>query len=59
MDEDPDELVNLAADPNHLERLLSLRKGAIDELKRTDCPFAETMPPTASPLKRKNESQEN
>jgi len=59
MEEDPDELVNLAADPNYKERLLTLRKGAIDELKRTDCPFAETMPPTASPLKRKNESQEN
>ncbi len=52
MEKDPDEMVNLALDPNYKNLLLENRVAAIKELKRTDCKFAETMPTTASPLKR-------
>ena len=43
---DPDELVNLAAKPEHRGRLESLRAKAIDELRRTEARFVDAMPPT-------------
>jgi arylsulfatase A-like enzyme len=42
---DPDELTNLAAKPEHQNRLKSLRAAAIAELRRTGAGFADRMPP--------------
>mgnify|MGYP000985460972 FL=1 len=43
---DPEELVNLAAKPEHRARLESLRAKTIDELRRTEAGFVDSMPPT-------------
>lgn len=43
---DPEELVNLAARPEHLTLLESLRAKTIDELRRTEAGFADSMPAT-------------
>ena len=42
---DPDELTNIAAKPEHQNRLKSLRAAAIAELRRTGAGFADRMPP--------------
>ena len=41
---DPEELQNLAADVNQLDRLTQLRRQAIAELERTDAKFVEHLP---------------
>ncbi len=46
LDADPEELVNLAAKPEHRELLESLRAKTIEELRRTDAKFVDTMPRT-------------
>jgi hypothetical protein len=40
---DPEELKNLAGDTKHVDKLASLRRALVDELKRTGAP-AEMMP---------------
>ena len=49
MENDPEELVNLAQDKSHRDLLRKLRKETIHELKRTGCVFAEKMPPVKTP----------
>ena len=44
---DPEELVNLAADPNQQDRLAKMRSEATAELRRTDAGFADRMPAVA------------
>jgi len=44
---DPDELENLALDAAHRETLLQLRSAALAELRRTDAPMLENLPPMA------------
>lgn len=46
---DPDELQNLVSDPNHRRRLQTLRRAAIEELKRTGAGFADGLPAVADP----------
>jgi len=41
---DPDELRNLAVEPEHRELLHTLRKAAVEELKRTGAGFVDGMP---------------
>ncbi len=41
---DPQELVNLALKPDHAKRLKSYRRKAIKELRRTQAPFVGNMP---------------
>jgi hypothetical protein len=43
---DPQELTNLALKPEHRALLAELRAKTIAELRRTDAPFADSMPPT-------------
>jgi arylsulfatase A-like enzyme len=47
---DPEELTNLATRPEHAQRLVSLRKKAIDELRRTDAGFVDKLPKTRAEL---------
>ena len=49
MQEDPEELNNLAMKEENLEFVRKLRQEAIVELKKTDCAFAEKMPPVMRP----------
>jgi len=49
MKKDPGEFTNLAMQDKHLGLLRKLRKQAIAELKKTDCAFAEKMPPVLKP----------
>lgn len=51
LDKDPEELHNLAVDPAHRSLLESLRTKAIAELRRTDAPFVDAMPPTRAMTK--------
>ncbi len=44
-DSDPDELNNLALDPNHRRRLTKMRAATIDELRRTDAAMVDHLPP--------------
>jgi arylsulfatase A-like enzyme len=44
LDNDPEELDNLAMKPAHKSRLAQMRTQAISELKRTRCGFADRMP---------------
>ena len=46
---DPDELVNLALDPTHRERLHRFRDAAIRELKRTDAVMVDSLPGVGTP----------
>lgn len=45
LDADPDELTNLAKQPLHRQRLLSLRAKTLAELQRTDAKFIDILPP--------------
>lgn len=45
LEEDPDELVNLATEPEYRDKLHELRAGSMAELKRTGAGFIERMPP--------------
>ena len=49
MKKDPDELINLAMHDKHLNLLRKLRKKTVSELERTDCKFAQKMPPVQTP----------
>jgi arylsulfatase A-like enzyme len=44
---DPEELHNLARDPTHAVRLRELRQTALAELRRTEAPFVDVLPPVA------------
>jgi arylsulfatase A-like enzyme len=44
LDKDPQELTNLALNPRHSKRLAAYRTKAIEELRRTEAPFANAMP---------------
>ena len=46
LEADPEELKNLARVPGHQQQIEALRAKAMDELKRTNAPFAEALPPT-------------
>ena len=48
LDADPDELTNLATHKNFQSLLGRLRQKAVDELRRTDAGFVDTMPQTAA-----------
>ena len=50
---DPDELENLASRTEHSNLMNSLRKTAIEELKRTDAGFVNNLPKTKSELESK------
>ena len=45
LNSDPEELTNLALDPNHAKTLKRLRRAAIDELRRTDAGLVKNLPP--------------
>jgi arylsulfatase A-like enzyme len=49
MKKDPNEFTNLAMQDKHLGLLRKLRKQTIVELKKTDCAFADKMPPVLKP----------
>ena len=49
MKEDPEELTNLAMKEANLSLLRKFRQQAINELERTDCKFANQMPPVLKP----------
>ena len=44
MEADPDELTNLAVDPDYLETLLELRKQAVQEFRKGDGEFLDFLP---------------
>ena len=46
LEKDPEELTNLALKPEHSKLLADLRSRATLELRRTEAPFADAMPPT-------------
>ena len=50
---DPEELTNLAARPAEAVRLRELRAKTIAELRRTEAPFVDRMPPTKAELSLK------
>jgi arylsulfatase A-like enzyme len=50
LEADPEELTNLAARPAETARLAALRAKTIDELRRTEAPFVDRMPPTKAEL---------
>ena len=47
LDADPDELNNLVASADHAERLKRFRQSTLEELKRTDAPMVNHLPPVA------------
>jgi len=47
---DPEELKNLAPRPEHKARLVALRAKTIDELRRTEARFVDSLPPTKAEL---------
>jgi arylsulfatase A-like enzyme len=49
LDDDPQELTNLAGDPKHRERTLTMREQTIAELRRTGAGFVDRLP-DVSPL---------
>ncbi len=49
MKNDPEELVNLAANKKNLSLVRKLRARTIKELEKTDCKFALKMPPVLNP----------
>ena len=44
LEDDPEELTNLALDATHAERVERMRKDAVAELKRTGAGFVDTLP---------------
>ena len=44
---DPAELINLAAEPKHQQRLRQMRQEAVKELRRTDAGFVDKLPAVA------------
>jgi hypothetical protein len=44
---DPAELINLAAEPKHQQRLRQMRQEAVEELRRTDAGFVDELPAVA------------
>jgi len=52
LEADPDELNNLAYDDAHQPRLEEFRRKLVAELKRTDAPFVENLPPPRSAVER-------
>ncbi len=46
LDEDPEELVNLALQPTQRTLLSKLRQSSLAELRRTDAKFVDRLPPT-------------
>lgn len=48
LEQDPEELVNLALHADHADRLASLRRKAMDELRRTDAGFTDALPAVRS-----------
>jgi arylsulfatase A-like enzyme len=48
LDADPDELTNLAQRPENAKLLAELRAATVAELRRTEAPFADHLPPTAA-----------
>jgi arylsulfatase A-like enzyme len=44
---DPAELINLAAEPKHQQRLRQMRQEAVEELRRTDAGFVDELPDVA------------
>jgi len=44
LDKDPDELRNLALETSYSKALSEMRTAAIEEMKRTDCPFVDKLP---------------
>ena len=48
LDKDPEELTNLALDPNYAETLGRFRQALIDELRRTDAGMVDHLPPVAA-----------
>ncbi len=51
LDNDPEELVNLALKPAYKARLEKMRAATIAELKRTDAHFIDSLPPVATEQK--------
>ena len=49
LEHDPDELTNLAFQPEHRERLREFRAATIAELRRTQAGFADAMPSFSTP----------
>ncbi len=45
LESDPEELTNLALNPEYRARAKSMRKAMVAELRRTDCGFADSLPP--------------
>ncbi len=48
IENDPEELVNLALDPKHQEKLKKMRADTIGELRRTEAGFVDSMPSAAT-----------
>ena len=61
MSRDPEELVNLAAQPTHQTRLKRMRQQAVDELRRTDVGllmvFQRLPQPAFEPLTRRGSGE--
>ena len=49
LERDPDELVNLALQPEYLNRLRSMREATLAELRRTDAGFVDHLPAFSTP----------
>jgi arylsulfatase A-like enzyme len=50
LEQDPDELTNLVSQPEHASRLVELRQTTIEELRRTDAKFVDSLPRTKAEL---------
>ena len=48
LENDPEELTNLAALSDHQDRVRAMRVATVEELRRTGAKFADAMPPTAA-----------
>ena len=49
LENDPDELVNLALEPEHLEKLRAMRLATLAELRRTDAGMVDHLPRFSTP----------
>ncbi len=54
---DPEELVNLAKKPENRSLLETLRSKAIEQLRRTDAPFVDHLPPTQDEIERAGQAK--